>query len=174
MSFLEEWAALHNVSAAALFDLRVRMGTASMPELVVKGQLGSESRQQSLVRLDAVENGVWLTRNNVGVLLNERGTPIRFGIANETPQQNKVVKSGDLLGIKPILIGPQHIGSVIGQFVSRECKKDGWKFNPNDKHEAAQLNWANFVISKGGDAAFATGPGSFNYRSHATCPLPKK
>ena len=30
----------------------------------------------------------------------------------------------------------QHVGQVIGQFVARECKKEGWKFS-GDKHEAA-------------------------------------
>ena len=47
-----------------------------------------------------------------------------------------------------------------GQFVARECKKEGWKFS-GDKHEAAQLAFINFVNARGGDARFASGPGSF-------------
>ena len=90
--------------------------------------------------------------------MDERGIPVRYGLANESAAQNKVVKSGDLIGIRSILIGPQHMGQVIGQFANIECKKEGWKFNPKDKHEAAQLNWCEFVISKGGFATFIFNP----------------
>jgi hypothetical protein len=160
---LDVWALQWNIPPAALFDLRMRMGVAGMfmPPLQVQGKHGSEVRQQSLVRLDAATNGVWLTRNNVGALIDERGVPVRYGLANESKEQNRNVKSADLIGIKPITITSQHVGHVIGQFVSREAKHEGWKYS-GDKHEVAQLNWANFVISKGGDAAFCSGPGSFN------------
>lgn len=160
---LEAWAAAWGVSPAALFDLRMRLGIAGMhmPPLVIQGNPGSETRQQSLVRLDAAANGVWLTRNNVGALLDKRGVPIRYGLANESKEQNQKVKSADLIGIRPITITPLHVGLVIGQFVSREVKHAGWKYT-GDEHERAQLNWCNFVLSKGGDAAFCSGPGSFN------------
>lgn len=158
---LDEWARKWGVPAAALFDLRQQMGTAPMPDTSAAGAQGSEVRQQSLIRLDAAQRGVWLTRNNVGALLDERGVPVRYGLANESKAQNQAVKSADLIGIRPILIGPQHMGMVIGQFVSREAKHAAWKYT-GDKHEIAQLTWLNFVLSKGGDAAFATGPGSFS------------
>lgn len=159
---LERWARQWGVSRAALLDLRLQLGVADhAPPVELTGKPGSEARQQALVRLDAAANGVWLTRNNVGALLDERGVPVRYGLANESSTQNKAVKSADLIGIRPVLIGPQHVGTLIGQFVSRECKHEGWTYK-GDKHEAAQLAWANFVISKGGDAAFCTGPGSFN------------
>lgn len=143
----------------------MRMGIAAnsaMPTVEPSGKPGSESRQQGLVRLDAAKNGVWLTRNNVGALLDERNVPVRYGLANESKEQNKAVKSADLIGMWPLLIGPQHVGKVIGQFVSIEMKHEGWTFNPKDTHEAGQLNWCNFVIAKGGFACFATGPGIFN------------
>ena len=157
---LDEWAQAWGVSAAALLDLRTRMGIAEA-RIEATGAAGSESRQQSLIRIDAADSGVWLTRNNVGALLDERGIPVRYGLANESKEQNKAVKSADLIGIKPILIGPQHLNMVIGQFVSREAKHETWTYK-GDKHEVAQLAWCNFVLSKGGDAAFCTGPGSFN------------
>lgn len=158
---LDEWASRWGVPAAAVFDLRMRLGTADLPALTDGGRTGSESRQQQLVRLDAAQHGVWLTRNNVGALLDDRGVPVRYGLANETSAMNKVIKSGDLIGIRPVLIGPQHIGMTIGQFVSREVKHETWQWK-GDKHELAQQAWANFVIAKGGDACFCTGPGSFN------------
>jgi hypothetical protein len=158
---LGDWAARWAIPAEAMRDLYARLGLDAAPAIAVSGGDGSESRQQSLVRIDAATNGIWLTRNNVGALLDERNVPVRYGLANENKAQNQVVKSADLIGIRSIVIGPQHIGRMIGQFVSREVKHESWKFK-GDKHEIAQLNWANFVLSKGGDAAFCTGPGSFN------------
>lgn len=161
---LDEWAVAWGVSPAALFDLRQRMGIAgagAMPAVVPDGKPGSEVRQQSLLRIHAAENGVWLTRNNVGALIDERGVPVRYGLANESKEQNKHIKSADLIGIRPILIGPQHLGKVIGQFVSVECKHETWKYK-GDAHEVAQLNWSNFVNSKGGFACFASQPVIFN------------
>lgn len=148
----------------ALGELRALMVSSGdfAPPINVTGAMGSEARQQSLIRLDAAQHGVWLTRNNVGVLLDAREVPVRFGLANESAAQNKSVKSADLIGIKPVLIGPHHVGSVIGQFVSREAKREGWQHNPKDKHEQAQMRWCQFVLAKGGDAAFCAGPGSFN------------
>lgn len=161
---LDTWAHAWGVSPAALLDLRQRLGTvaaAAMPVVEPEGKPGSEVRQQSLIRLDAARNGVWLTRNNVGALLDERGVPVRYGLANESKVQNQAVKSADLIGIRPILIGPHHVGQVIGQFVSVECKHQTWTYK-GDKHEVAQLAWCDFVLSKGGFACFATGPGLFS------------
>jgi hypothetical protein len=123
----------------------------------------SEARVQSLVRLEAAQAGVWLTRNNVGVLRDANGRPVRYGLANESKQQNAKVKSGDLIGWRRRVILQRDVGKTIAQFVSRECKHEGWKPSPSDPHEEAQRAWANLVNINGGDAAFASGPGSFNY-----------
>lgn len=159
---IDQWAQRWGVSAAALQDLRYSLGvgTGAAPPLVVTGAPGSEARQQSLTRLDAAQNGVWLTRNNVGALLDARGVPVRYGLANESKAQNEAVKSADLIGIRSEVIGPEHVGQTFGRFVSRECKHEGWQYT-GTPHEVAQLAWCEFVISKGGDAAFCTGPGSF-------------
>lgn len=162
---LYEWAQRWGIPHAALADLELRLGlsaASAMPDLDRSfAEPLSESAVQTNVRLEARNNGVWLTRNNVGALMDERGVPVRYGLANESPQQNKQVKSGDLIGIKTIIVTPDMIGRKVGQFCSREVKKQGWVFNPRDAHEKAQLNWVNFVLSKGGDAAFVSGPGSF-------------
>jgi hypothetical protein len=152
------------VSAAALADLRMQLGEDDhAPPVDAKaGAPGSEARQQSLIRLDAAEHRVWLTRNNVGALLDERGVPVRYGLANESKAQNKAVKSADLIGIRRVLIGPHHVGMVLGQFVSIECKEQGWTYNPRDKHTVAQAAWRDFVLANGGFATFATGPGAFD------------
>lgn len=158
---LEQWAARWGIAPAAILELRTQLGIAGLPQLQISGNMGSEVRQQSLVRIDAAEKGITLFRNNVGALLDERGVPVRYGLANESKAQNQLVKSADLIGLRPVLIGPHHVGQLIGQFVSREVKHQGWQYS-GDKHEVAQLNWCNFVLSKGGDAAFCSGPGSFN------------
>ena len=154
--WLDDWAKQHGVSHAALSALKIGMGIDAAPGLAEGGVSGSESRQQSLVRLDAANYNVWLTRNNVGALIDERGVPVRYGLANESKAQNKRIKSADLIGIKKRLIGPHDVGKVIGQFVSREVKHEGWKYK-GDKHEVAQLAWCNFILQQGGDAAFTTG-----------------
>lgn len=163
MTDLVAWAAQWGVPHAAVVDLRLRMGIEAakgLPLPATEGTPGSESYQQSLVRLEAPHFGVWLTRNNVGALLDTTGRPVRYGLANESAQQNAVIKSSDLIGIRSVTITPQHVGHVIGQFVAREMKESTWNYKGN-KHEKAQRAFIDFINSKGGDAAFCTGPGSF-------------
>lgn len=116
----------------------------------------SEAAVQAQVRLEAARKGLRLWRNNVGVLTDERGVPVRYGLANDSKQLNSVVKSGDLIGWRPVLITPAHLGITIAQFVSRECKRVGWTYK-GDAREQAQLRWAEMIIADGGDAAFCCG-----------------
>lgn len=123
----------------------------------------SEAGVQQRVRIAASEIGWTLFRNNVGVLRDERGVPVRFGLANESSAQNKIIKSGDLIGIRPILITQDMVGQVIGQFVSLECKHEKWRYT-GTVHEEAQAKWRDLVRSMGGYADFTTGAidNSFN------------
>ena len=116
-----------------------------------------ESEIQAQVRLKASSLGWHLWRNNVGVLLDSRGVPIRYGLANDSKLVNRAVKSGDLVGIRPLLITADMVGRTMGQFVSVECKRKGWTYNPDDAHEAAQMRWAEMVMLAGGSALFTTG-----------------
>ena len=119
--------------------------------------MNNEATVQSLVRLEAARRGWKLFRNNVGVLMDSRGVPVRYGLANDSKQVNAAVKSGDLIGIRPVTITQGMVGSVLGQFVSIECKRAGWKPSPNDEHEKAQMRWAELVLLAGGHAVFSTG-----------------
>lgn len=154
-----KWSIRHGVSMVALQELAGLFGMHGGHFLppAVKGT--SEAATQAAIRLEAARKGVRLFRNNVGVLMDATGRPVRYGLANESKQVNDVCKSADLIGWRPVLIGPQHVGQVIGQFVSRECKRPGWHYT-GDAHEQAQLAWAQLVAAGGGDACFTTGEGT--------------
>lgn len=122
---------------------------------------GSEARVQSLIRLEAPHFDVRLWRNNVGVLKNQDGVPVRYGLGNDSRALNQQLKSGDLIGWRRIVITAEMVGRVIAQFVSRECKPADWIPNPNDPHEEAQRTWAALITADGGDARFAQGEGTF-------------
>lgn len=159
-SQIMQWAIRNGVSNKALGELREIFGTE--PPAAFDGESKtsfSEATVQSTVRLEAARKGLMLWRNNVGALLDSRGVPVRYGLANDSPQLNKVIKSGDLIGWRPVVITSEHVGSRIAQFVSRECKKPGWKFTGDD-HERAQLRWAEAVNGSGGDAKFCSGEGT--------------
>lgn len=160
MTALTEWAARWTLSPECLSDLLATMGAASSPPPTVPDSRTSEAYVQSLVRLEAPRHGVYLTRNNVGALLDKRGVPLRYGLANESPAQNAKIKSADLIGIDGRPIEPWEVGRPRGRLVSRECKRADWKWSGNE-HEQAQLNWATLVTRYGGDAKFTTGEGSF-------------
>ena len=119
----------------------------------------SESAIQTLIRLEASRKGCILFRNNVGAGVLDNGSFVRWGLANDSAQLNERLKSADLIGIRPILITPEHVGQVIGQFLSREVKAAGWKW-AGTKRELAQQQWADLVNRMGGDALFATGEGT--------------
>lgn len=160
---LEAWAVRHHVSYAAICELRQLMGAyehAPMPDQPAEART-DEGAVQARVRLEAADLGINLYRNNVGALADERGVPVRYGLCNDTKALNKVVKSGDLIGWRSLLIMPQHLGTTIAQFVSRECKPTNWSWGEDPKREIPQAKWAEIVTAAGGDAKFCTGPGSF-------------
>lgn len=121
----------------------------------------NEAATQAAIRVEAARRGIALYRNNVGVLLDKRGVPVRFGLANDSPAINSHIKSGDLIGIRPVTVTSEMVGTTIGVFVSREVKAAGWHYTGTAR-EQAQQRWIDLVRSYGGDASFASGPGSFD------------
>jgi len=113
-----------------------------------------EETVQKEIRLAASEDGILLLRQNTGALPDRSGRIVRFGLANESAAMNKTYKSGDLIGITPLIIGPQHVGQLVGVFTSVEVKHEGWQWAGN-AHETAQSNWANWVRQYGGLSGFA-------------------
>lgn len=159
---LHAWANRWAIPLEAFRDLQTTLGlyTPPLPQAVEGVAPKSEAFVQSLVRLEASQKGVYLFRNNVGALTpKDSKRPVRFGLGNDSPQMNDVLKSADLIGWRPVVIEPRHVGYRIAQFVSREIKEPGWQYTGAGR-EAAQLAWSNLVNAHGGDAAFATDKGT--------------
>jgi hypothetical protein len=110
-----------------------------------------EGYVQSRLRLDYGELGYRLWRNNVGVLPDRTGRPVRYGLANETPAMNRAFKSGDLVGWRPVLITPEMVGKLLAQFVSLEAKR------PKGRVMEAQERWRDLVNAAGGYAVISDG-----------------
>lgn len=113
-----------------------------------------ENPVQNHTRIALGEWGMPAWRNNVGACYDDTGRLVRYGLANDTAEMNKVIKSGDLISCQPILITPEMVGRVIGRFVSFECKRTDWHLTPGDERGQAQLNWQNLVKRYGGAAGF--------------------
>lgn len=104
----------------------------------------SEQTLQAVIRAEAARMGVYLWRNNSGVLRDDRGVPVRFGLGNDSPRLNAALKSSDLIGIAPG-----------GRFVAIEVKAPGWRGVRTDR-ERAQEAFINLVRGAGGIAGFVT------------------
>ena len=154
MNNLLEWQRKHSITGEALADLVTMVGldaprsTKDTPE----------ARVQDEARLLASKMGWRLFRNNCGALKDENGRVVRYGLCNDSSTMNKRIKSSDLIGIRPVVITPDMIGSTIGQFVAREVKKAGWKYRGTE-HEKAQLAFGTLIIGLGGDFKFWNGSG---------------
>lgn len=159
MMQIHDWALAHRIPLSAVYDLLHRLGMgADSPQPVIKAGV-SETAIQNNDRINAMQHGVLLWRNNVGALADDTGRFVRYGLCNDTEALNAKLKSSDGIGIKPVLITLEMVGQIIGQFVAREYKEAGWKFTGQGREEA-QAAFIALVTSKGGDAAFASGVGS--------------
>ena len=114
----------------------------------------TEQELQQAIRAEASRAGCVLWRNNVGA-----AGAIRYGLANDSAAMNANIKSSDLIGIEPVIITPDMIGTVIGRFIAREVKRPGWHWTGTDR-ERAQLRYMQLVCRMGGNACFATSEGT--------------
>lgn len=150
------WATLWGVPLEAVRDLQQRIGVYPTDPAPLAGT--SEAAVQNNARLVACEAGGRLWRNNNGAYRDASGAMVRYGLANESKAMNEILKSSDLIGIKPVLIGPEHVGHVIGQFEAVECKPAGWVYT-GTAHERAQYAFGQLVIKLGGGFRFESGGG---------------
>ncbi len=114
----------------------------------------SEQAVQSSIRLAAANAGLLLWRNQSGACYDDTGRLIRYGLANDSAQLNKRIKSSDLIGITPTLVTQQMVGRTVGVFTAVEVKHEGWTKPTNDR-EHAQAEFIRIVVEKGGIAGFA-------------------
>ncbi|MCP9910718.1 VRR-NUC domain-containing protein, partial [Cyanobium sp. BA20m-p-22] len=63
----------------------------------------SEQELQQQIRLQLGSSPVRLWRNNVGALRDERGRLVTYGLCKG---------SSDLIGLRQVLIGPEHLGQT--------------------------------------------------------------
>lgn len=155
---LDAWAIRWGIPQVAIEDLRKTLGLAKL-EVIETDVNKSEACVSNLIRIEASKKNCRLWRNNVGALQSVEGNWVRFGLANESKNMNGYIKSGDLIGIKPIKIRECMVGMTIGQFISREVKESNWKYSGTDR-ERAQLRWIEVITGMGGDACFATSEGT--------------
>lgn len=86
-----------------------------------------------------------LWRNNCGVLIDSRGQHVAYGLA---------VGSSDLIGLRSVVILPEHIGSTLAVFCAVEVKLPGVRARPEH-----QRNYIDQVLRMGGRAGFASSVG---------------
>ena len=154
---LSTWAVKWNIPFDAVQDLQKQFGVIGDDKQPASGS--SETAIQNLIRVEASKRGMRMWRNNVGAVTTDDNRHIRFGLANDSASMNKIVKSSDLIGIRPILITTGQVGQTIGQFVAREVKHGAWSYTGTER-EIAQLAFITLINGMGGDAAFANKEGT--------------
>lgn len=118
--------------------------------------MSSESRAQSEILLVASKAGYTLFRNNTGLgwigdshrlpnddVLIRNARPLHAGLCTG---------SADLIGWRPTLILPEHVGTILGVFVAVEVKA------PRGLTTPEQANFLARVREAGGVGVVARGP----------------
>ena len=121
------------------------------------GALTTESEVLQEIRKRIAEQGGAVWRNNKGAGKLENGSFVRWGLCNDSATLGARIRSADLIGIRPVVIGPEHVGMTIGQFVSVEGKAPGWRPHDNE-HDTAQRRWRDLVAGLGGYALITSRP----------------
>lgn len=157
MITLYNWAIRHDITPGALAELQTILagapdGESDAPDAPHATTDASESAVQARIRTHTSRLGWRLWRNNCGAGKLDSGSFVRWGLANDSAALSQQVKSGDLIGIRPVLITAAHVGQTIGQFASVECKRGDWKPSRTDKREIAQRRWVEIVTALGGYA----------------------
>jgi len=124
----------------------------------------SESNIQREIMLALSKAGVTVWRNNVAqawvgeshrlsspttVRLNAGDVVIR----NARPLHAGLCRgSSDLIGLQPVVVGPEHVGCTFGRFVAVEVKTGTGRVS------ADQRNFVEHVVGRGGAAGVARSP----------------
>ncbi len=121
--------------------------------------MSSEAVVQQQLRLALAYRGGLPMRNNVGVAVDETGRHIRYGLMNESKEQNKQFKSSDIICPVPVIVTSEMVGQTVALFGAFETKHSGWHLTPGDERGHAQQRFINLILGVGGVAGFVTDPG---------------
>ena len=100
----------------------------------------SEQQVQQAIRLALSRGDTRLWRNNTGTLLDKHGRPVQFGLCKG---------SSDLIGMRSITIGPEHVGQRLAVFAAVEVKSATGRATPE------QLAFIDVVQQMGGLSGIA-------------------
>ena len=81
----------------------------------------TEQQIQQQIRLQLSRGEVRLWRNNTGTLLDRQGRPVQFGLCRG---------SADLIGLRSVTIGPEHVGQRLAVFAAIEVKSSTGRPTP--------------------------------------------
>ena len=101
----------------------------------------SEQELQQRIRLQLGSSPVRLWRNNVGALRDERGRLVTYGLCKG---------SSDLIGLRQVLIDPEHLGKTLAVFSAIEVKA------PKGRLREEQRSFLELVERFGGYSGVAT------------------
>ena len=100
----------------------------------------SEQQTQQAIRLALSRGDARLWRNNTGTLLDRQGRTVQFGLCKG---------SSDLIGLRSITIGPEHLGQRLAVFAAIEVKSATGRATPE------QVAFIDTVAGMGGIAGVA-------------------
>jgi hypothetical protein len=96
------------------------------------------------IRMEASKRGARLFRNNVGGYKDKTGRWVKYGLGDGT---------SDLIGITPVVITHDMVGTTLGVFTAIEVKTPEG-MNPKGKvakeHFQKQQEFVDFVVKFGG------------------------
>ena len=90
----------------------------------------SEQELQQRIRLELGTGPVRLWRNNVGALRDGRGQLVSYGLCKG---------SSDLIGLRQVLIGPEHLGQTLAVFTAIEVKAPGRRLREEQRSFLMQV-----------------------------------
>ena len=113
-----------------------------------------ETDLQQRIRLACSRGPVRLWRNNTGVLRDQHGRPVTFGLAKG---------SSDLIGYRTVTVTPDMVGQRIAVFASLEVK------TATGRVSAEQQQWLEVVAAAGGIAGVVRSVEDAEARLADTC-----
>ena len=94
----------------------------------------SEQELQQRIRLELGSGPVRLWRNNVGALRDQRGRLVSYGLCTG---------SSDLIGLRRLRVGPEHLGQELAVFCALEIKSQRGRASAEQQRFLAAVGaWA--------------------------------